>query len=63
MELLKRFEMDLLKRFMFTRRRFMQLSGLAGLMSATGIGTAKLTKPFTSSEALPQGTPRRLYPL
>jgi anaerobic selenocysteine-containing dehydrogenase len=51
MELLKRFEMDLLKRFMFTRRRFMQLSGLAGLVSATGIGIKKQDKLFTSSEA------------
>ncbi len=43
--------MELLKRFRFTRRRFLQLSGLAGLMSATGIGIEKLDKLFTSSEA------------
>ena len=43
--------MKLLNRFMFTRRRFLQLSGLASLMSAAGIGIGKLDKLFASSKA------------
>lgn len=42
--------MKLLKGFIITRRRFFRLGGLAGLISAAGIGFPKLGKLFTSSQ-------------